>query len=140
MSFCYSFISNRFLLSPAVLIPFFFFCPMISLTHVVTLPLSVLGFILHFHIPFYLSFAPVFHTFWHTSPSSSPRVSGGAWDSVGTREGVVQKNLSGLLPVRDIRLDPSLLYSLPLLALSPHLLLVWLCLSLTYLLARLRCS
>ncbi|KAK7893530.1 hypothetical protein WMY93_022682 [Mugilogobius chulae] len=59
--------------------------------------------------------------------------------SVGTREGVIQKNLSGLLPVRDIRLDPSLLYSLPLLALSPHLLLVWLCLSLTYLLARLRC-
>ncbi len=36
--------------------------------------------------------------------------------SIGTREGVTQKNLSGLLPVRDFRLDPSLLYSLPLLA------------------------
>ncbi|XP_072304382.1 inositol polyphosphate-4-phosphatase type I A-like isoform X1 [Eucyclogobius newberryi] len=59
--------------------------------------------------------------------------------SVGTREGVVQKNLSGLLPVRDVRLDPSLLYSLPLLALNPHLLLLWLCLSLTFLLTRLRC-
>ncbi|CAB1327798.1 unnamed protein product [Coregonus sp. 'balchen'] len=46
--------------------------------------------------------------------------------SIGTREGVTQKNLSGLLPVRDFRLDPSLLYSLPLLALSPNLLVVWL--------------
>ncbi|PWA32111.1 hypothetical protein CCH79_00013402 [Gambusia affinis] len=49
--------------------------------------------------------------------------------SVGTREGVIQKNLSGLLPVRDLRLDPSLMYSLPLLALSPNLLLVCIFLS-----------
>ncbi len=60
--------------------------------------------------------------------------------SVGTREGVTQKNLSGLLPVRDFRLDPSLLYSLPLLALSPNLLIVWVFLSVAYLLAKLRCS
>ncbi|XP_017570707.1 inositol polyphosphate-4-phosphatase type I Ab isoform X7 [Pygocentrus nattereri] len=60
--------------------------------------------------------------------------------SIGTREGVTQKNLSGLLPVREFRLDPSLLYSLPLLALSPNLLIVWLFLSLAYLLAKLRCS
>ncbi|KAM4559535.1 inositol polyphosphate-4-phosphatase type I A-like isoform 2-T4 [Odontesthes bonariensis] len=60
--------------------------------------------------------------------------------SVGTREGVIQKNLSGLLPVRDLRLDPSLLYSLPLLALSPNLLMVWIFLSLAYFLAKLRCS
>ncbi|XP_055764464.1 inositol polyphosphate-4-phosphatase type I A-like isoform X5 [Salvelinus fontinalis] len=60
--------------------------------------------------------------------------------SIGTREGVTQKNLSGLLPVRDFRLDPSLLYSLPLLALSPNLLVVWLFLSVAYFLAKLRCS
>ncbi|XP_026157816.1 inositol polyphosphate-4-phosphatase type I A-like isoform X4 [Mastacembelus armatus] len=60
--------------------------------------------------------------------------------SIGTREGVIQKNLSGLLPVRDFRLDPSLLYSLPLLALSPNLLVVWIFLSVAYLLAKLRCS
>lgn len=60
--------------------------------------------------------------------------------SIGTREGVIQKNLSGLLPVRDFRLDPSLLYSLPLLALSPNLLVVWVFLSIAYLLAKLRCS
>uniref|UniRef100_A0A8B9HNL9 Inositol polyphosphate-4-phosphatase type I A n=1 Tax=Astyanax mexicanus TaxID=7994 RepID=A0A8B9HNL9_ASTMX len=60
--------------------------------------------------------------------------------SIGTREGVTQKNLSGLLPVREFRLDPSLLYSLPLLALSPNLLIVWLFLSLAYLLSKLRCS
>ncbi|KAL1022254.1 hypothetical protein UPYG_G00024270 [Umbra pygmaea] len=60
--------------------------------------------------------------------------------SIGTREGVTQKNLSGLLPVRDLRLDPSLLYSLPLLALSPNLLVVWLFLSVAYFLAKLRCS
>ncbi|KAM8904615.1 inositol polyphosphate-4-phosphatase type I A-like isoform 3-T5 [Spinachia spinachia] len=59
---------------------------------------------------------------------------------VGTREGVIQKNLSGLLPVRDLRLDPGLLYSLPLLALSPNLLLVWIFLSVAYFLAKLRCS
>ncbi|XP_073726966.1 inositol polyphosphate-4-phosphatase type I Ab isoform X9 [Misgurnus anguillicaudatus] len=60
--------------------------------------------------------------------------------SIGTREGVIQKNLSGILPIRDFRLDPSLLYSLPLLALSPNLLIVWVFLSIAYLLARLRCS
>ncbi|XP_063321773.1 inositol polyphosphate-4-phosphatase type I Ab isoform X8 [Pelmatolapia mariae] len=60
--------------------------------------------------------------------------------SVGTREGVIQKNLSGLLPVRDFRLDPSLMYSLPLLALSPNLLVVWIFLSMAYFLAKLRCS
>ncbi|XP_051284258.1 inositol polyphosphate-4-phosphatase type I A isoform X5 [Dicentrarchus labrax] len=60
--------------------------------------------------------------------------------SIGTREGVIQKNLSGLLPVRDFRLDPSLLYSLPLLALSPNLLVVWIFLSVAYFLAKLRCS
>ncbi|TKS66414.1 Type I inositol 3,4-bisphosphate 4-phosphatase [Collichthys lucidus] len=60
--------------------------------------------------------------------------------SIGTREGVIQKNLSGLLPVRDFRLDPSLLYSLPLLALSPNLLVVWIFLSVAYFLAKLRCT
>ncbi|XP_037122714.1 inositol polyphosphate-4-phosphatase type I A-like isoform X1 [Syngnathus acus] len=59
--------------------------------------------------------------------------------SVGTREGVIQKNLSGLLPVRDYRLDISLLYSLPLLALTPNLLVAWIFLSVTFILARLRC-
>lgn len=59
--------------------------------------------------------------------------------SIGTREGVIQKNLCGLLPVRDLRLDPSLLYSLPLLALSPNLLVVWIFLSVAYFLAKLRC-
>ncbi|XP_046713051.1 inositol polyphosphate-4-phosphatase type I Ab isoform X3 [Silurus meridionalis] len=60
--------------------------------------------------------------------------------SVGTRESVTQKNLSGVLPVRELRLEPNLLYSLPLLALSPNLLVVWLFLSVAYLLAKLRCS
>ncbi|KAK5891540.1 hypothetical protein CgunFtcFv8_018776 [Champsocephalus gunnari] len=59
---------------------------------------------------------------------------------IGTREGVIQKNLSGLLPVRDLRLDPSLLYSLPLLAFSPNLMVVWIFLSVAYFLAKLRCS
>ncbi|XP_077570917.1 inositol polyphosphate-4-phosphatase type I A-like isoform X1 [Stigmatopora nigra] len=58
--------------------------------------------------------------------------------SIGTREGVNQKNLCGLLPVRDFRLDPSLLYSLPLLALTPNLLVVWIFLSVTFILTRLR--
>uniref|UniRef100_A0A8B9F0G7 Inositol polyphosphate-4-phosphatase type I A n=1 Tax=Amazona collaria TaxID=241587 RepID=A0A8B9F0G7_9PSIT len=58
--------------------------------------------------------------------------------SIGTREVVTQKNLSGLVPIRDFRLDPSLLYSIPLLALSPNLLIVWLFLSIAYLVARLR--
>lgn len=70
------------------------------------------------------------------SSSSSSRGLG----SVGTREGVIQKNLSGLLPVRDLHLDPSLLYSLPLLALSPNLLVVWIFLSVAYFLAKVRCS
>lgn len=42
--------------------------------------------------------------------------------------------------MRDLRLEPSLLYSLPLLALSPNLLLLWLLLSLACLLTRLRCG
>ncbi|XP_072807461.1 inositol polyphosphate-4-phosphatase type I A isoform X3 [Vicugna pacos] len=60
--------------------------------------------------------------------------------SIGTREVVTQKNLSGLVPIRDLRLDPSLLCSIPLLALSPNLLIVWLCLSIAYLVAKLRCK
>nr|XP_033805223.1 inositol polyphosphate-4-phosphatase type I A isoform X12 [Geotrypetes seraphini] len=60
--------------------------------------------------------------------------------SIGTREVVTQKNLSGLVPIRDFRLDPSLLYSIPLLAFSPNLLIVWLFLSITYLVARFRCK
>ncbi|XP_077338880.1 inositol polyphosphate-4-phosphatase type I A isoform X2 [Lithobates pipiens] len=60
--------------------------------------------------------------------------------SIGTREIVTQKNLSGLVPIRDFRLDPSLLYSVPLLALSPNLLIVWLFLSVAYLVARFRCK
>lgn len=61
-------------------------------------------------------------------------------NSIGTREGLFQKNLSGLLPVRDLRLDPSLLYSLPLLALSPNLLVVWIFLSVVFFLAKVRCG
>uniref|UniRef100_A0A6I8QJH3 Inositol polyphosphate-4-phosphatase type I A n=1 Tax=Xenopus tropicalis TaxID=8364 RepID=A0A6I8QJH3_XENTR len=60
--------------------------------------------------------------------------------SIGTREIVTQKNLCGLVPIRDFRLDPSLLYSIPLLAMSPNLLIVWLCLSIAYLVARFRCK
>ncbi|XP_005400775.1 PREDICTED: type I inositol 3,4-bisphosphate 4-phosphatase isoform X7 [Chinchilla lanigera] len=60
--------------------------------------------------------------------------------SIGTREVVTQKNLSGLVPIRDLRLDPSLLCSLPLLALSPNLLIVWLFLSIAYLVTKLRCK
>ncbi|XP_049552163.1 inositol polyphosphate-4-phosphatase type I A isoform X6 [Orcinus orca] len=60
--------------------------------------------------------------------------------SIGTREVVTQKNLSGLVPIRDLRLDPSLLCSVPLLALSPNLLIAWLFLSVAYLVAKLRCK
>ncbi|XP_078258260.1 inositol polyphosphate-4-phosphatase type I A-like isoform X6 [Rhinoraja longicauda] len=60
--------------------------------------------------------------------------------SIGTREVVTQKNLSGLVPVRECRLDPNLLYSIPLLAFSPNLMIVWVFLSLAYLLARYRCQ
>lgn len=60
--------------------------------------------------------------------------------SIGTRELVTQKNLSGLVPIRDFRLDPSLLYSIPLLAFSPNLLIVWLFLSVAYLVSRFRCK
>uniref|UniRef100_A0A8C2LCR4 Inositol polyphosphate-4-phosphatase, type I n=1 Tax=Cricetulus griseus TaxID=10029 RepID=A0A8C2LCR4_CRIGR len=60
--------------------------------------------------------------------------------SIGTREVVTQKNLSGLVPIRDLRLDPSLLCSIPLLALSPNLLIVWLFLSIAYLVTKLRCK
>lgn len=73
-------------------------------------------------------------------PPNHPTTSRSLPTSAGTREGLLQKNLSGVLPVRDLRLDPSLLYSLPLLALSPNLLLLWLLLSLACLLARLRCG
>lgn len=72
-------------------------------------------------------------------PSSPPPLLPSWPGSIGTREGVIQKNLCGLLPVRDLRLDPSLLYSLPLLALSPNLLVVWIFLSVAYFLAKLRC-
>lgn len=44
------------------------------------------------------------------------------------------------MPIRDLRLDPSLLCSIPLLALSPNLLIVWLFLSIAYLLSKLRCK
>ncbi|XP_060043472.1 inositol polyphosphate-4-phosphatase type I A isoform X2 [Erinaceus europaeus] len=60
--------------------------------------------------------------------------------SIGTREVVTQKNLSGLVPIRDLRLDTSLLCSIPLLALSPNLLIVWLFLSIAYLVTKLRCK
>lgn len=60
--------------------------------------------------------------------------------SIGTREVVTQKNLSGLVPIRDLRLDPSLLCSIPLLALSPNLLIVWLFLSIAYLVTKFRCK
>lgn len=63
-----------------------------------------------------------------------------SFHSIGTREVVTQKNLSGLVPIRDLRLDPSLLCSIPLLALSPNLLIVWLFLSIAYLLSKLRCK
>uniref|UniRef100_A0A8C5LNW0 Inositol polyphosphate-4-phosphatase type I A n=1 Tax=Leptobrachium leishanense TaxID=445787 RepID=A0A8C5LNW0_9ANUR len=60
--------------------------------------------------------------------------------SIGTREIVTQKNLCGLVPIRDFKLDPSLLYSVPLLAFSPNLLVVWLFLSVAYLVAKFRCK
>lgn len=63
-----------------------------------------------FIFPFFFSFLPTFFLF----------------HSIGTREVVTQKELGGLVPVRDLRLDPSLLCSIPLLALSPNLLIVWL--------------
>lgn len=80
---------------------------------------------LHVRLPFCFIFPP---------PNLLP------FHSIGTREVVTQKNLSGLVPIRDFRLDPSLLYSIPLLALSPNLLIVWLFLSIAYLVARLRCK
>ena len=80
------------------------------------------------YFPFFFSILP-FH-----SPNLLP------FHSIGTREVVTQKNLSGLVPVRDLRLDPSLLCSIPLLALSPNLLIVWLFLSIAYLVAKLRCK
>lgn len=91
-----------------------------------------------------LSFASVFLSFslFPFSKPFSPHLpaSTAVMGSIGTREGVIQKNLSGLLPLRDFRLDPSLLYSLPLLALSPNLLVVWIFLSVAYFLAKVRCS
>lgn len=79
---------------------------------------------------FFLSFSP----FLFLSPNFFP------FHSIGTREVVTQKNLSGLVPIRDLRLDPSLLCSIPLLALSPNLLIVWLFLSIAYLVTKLRCK
>lgn len=75
-----------------------------------------------------------FFLFLFLSPKPFP------FHSIGTREVVTQKNLSGLVPIRDLRLDPSLLCSIPLLALSPNLLIVWLFLSIAYLVAKLRCK
>lgn len=79
--------------------------------------------------PFFLYFLFLF-----LSPKPFP------FHSIGTREVVTQKNLSGLVPIRDLRLDPSLLCSIPLLALSPNLLIVWLFLSIAYLVTKLRCK
>lgn len=98
----------------------------------------LLTLLLFYHSLFPLIFSSVLFL-----PSSSSLCSSSLAPSPGsngTREGVFQKNLSGLLPIRDLRLDPSLLYSLPLLALSPSLLLVWMFLSVAVLLAKLRCS
>lgn len=81
--------------------------------------------------PFFLYFL---FLFLFLSPKPFP------FHSIGTREVVTQKNLSGLVPIRDLRLDPSLLCSIPLLALSPNLLIVWLFLSIAYLVTKLRCK
>lgn len=81
-----------------------------------------------------MSLFSLFSLFLFLSPNLLP------FHSIGTREVVTQKNLSGLVPVRDLRLDPSLLCSIPLLALSPNLLIVWLFLSIAYLVAKLRCK
>lgn len=84
--------------------------------------------------PLHVSLFSLFSLFLFLSPNLLP------FHSIGTREVVTQKNLSGLVPVRDLRLDPSLLCSIPLLALSPNLLIVWLFLSIAYLVAKLRCK
>lgn len=84
--------------------------------------------------PLHVSLFFLFSLFLFLSPNLLP------FHSIGTREVVTQKNLSGLVPVRDLRLDPSLLCSIPLLALSPNLLIVWLFLSIAYLVAKLRCK
>lgn len=81
-----------------------------------------------------------FFLFSFLFPFSFPFSQLSPFHSIGTREVVTQKNLSGLVPMRDLRLDPSLLCSLPLLALSPNLLIVWLFLSIAYLLTKLRCK
>lgn len=83
---------------------------------------------------FFFSFLYFLCLFLFLSPKLFP------FHSIGTREVVTQKNLSGLVPIRDLRLDPSLLCSIPLLALSPNLLIVWLFLSIAYLVTKLRCK
>lgn len=81
-----------------------------------------------------------FFFFFFPFPFSFPFSQLFPFHSIGTREVVTQKNLSGLVPIRDLRLDPSLLCSIPLLALSPNLLIVWLFLSIAYLVTKLRCK
>lgn len=99
--------------------PFFYFCHLDSL--------FIFWYIHCMSVVF-------FFCFFSFLPKSLP------FHSIGTREVVIQKNLCGLVPFRDFRLDPSLLYSIPLLALSPNLLIVWLFLSIAYLVAKLRCK
>lgn len=124
----------------------------LCLTHWVSSSSSLLFLhLLSTHLFSPLSFLLFYFLIFFLSPPSStllnhayyPR-SSLCWfspsDSIGTREGLFQKNLSGLLPVRDLRLDPSLLYSLPLLALSPNLLVVWIFLSVVFFLAKVRCG
>lgn len=84
--------------------------------------------------PLHVSLSFLYFLFLFLSPKRFP------FHSIGTREVVTQKNLSGLVPIRDLRLDPSLLCSIPLLALSPNLLIVWLFLSIAYLVTKLRCK
>lgn len=114
-SFCCGFIPFFFKLYLLVLL----FFPMI----LIKIHRMCLSFFLYFLSPFLF-----------LSPKLFP------FHSIGTREVVTQKNLSGLVPIRDLRLDPSLLCSIPLLALSPNLLIVWLFLSIAYLVTKLRCK
>lgn len=110
--------------------------------------------IFFFNLTFWFSFLPilfwvkpiacvrlfVLFVYFFPSPFSFPFSQLFPFHSIGTREVVTQKNLSGLVPIRDLRLDPSLLCSIPLLALSPNLLIVWLFLSIAYLVTKLRCK
>lgn len=105
--------------------------------HLFILLILSLDFLLFFH-----TFDKIHCTFlsflYFLPPTLSPKRF--PFHSIGTREVVTQKNLSGLVPIRDLRLDPSLLCSIPLLALSPNLLIVWLFLSIAYLVTKLRCK